>query len=83
MSLDERDEREGFPKHVFKGARGYHPKNPDVMTLEPEDLNTAHLSEIEDVNTTEGALQVMKENMHKDSSTGWRITPTNKIDIET
>lgn len=82
VSLDERDEREGLPKHLFKGAGGYHPKNPDVLKLEPEDLNTTHLGEIEDVNTTDGALQVMEENKHKDSSTGWRITPTTDIDIE-
>ena len=56
-----------------------------MLKLEPEDLNKACLDEIEDVNTTEGAIQQMQSNANskeKDKNSWRSKTGTTDLDIE-
>jgi hypothetical protein len=55
-----------------------------VLKLEPEDLNAQCLSEIEDLNTIEGAIEQMQANANCGKECKfWRSkTGTTELDIE-
>ena len=63
---------------------GYKAKDTRIYKLEPEDLNTSSLKEIEDINTTEGAIyQMNRLKSHQEKSNQWGSkTGTTEEDIE-
>ena len=81
-ALNRRDEEDGFNRGEFRGASGYIPSDPNVLKLEPEDLNESGLHEIEDVNTLEGAVAQMQENSSKKSNPWMSKTGTTALDVE-
>ena len=82
QTLERRDAQEGFSKGEFRGASGYKPRDPNVLKLEPEDLNAACLNEIEDVNTMEGAILQMQSNTNNQGNPWRSKTGTTELDIE-
>lgn len=81
-ALNRRDEEDGFNRGEFRGASGYIPSDPNVLKLEPEDLDETCLGEIEDVNTLEGAVAQMQENSSKKSNPWTSKTGTTALDVE-
>jgi hypothetical protein len=63
---------------------GYKAKDTRIYKLEPEDLNPTCLKEIEDINTTEGAItQMNRLKSHQESCNQWGSkTGTTADDIE-
>jgi len=83
-TTERREEADGFSRGEFRGASGYKPRDLRVLKLEPEDLNAQCLSEIEDLNTIEGAIEQMQANANCGKECKfWRSkTGTTELDIE-
>ena len=58
--IDARSAAMGFSKLAFRGASGYKSLNPKVYSLDLDDV-PPELLKIEDINTTEDALDMMKK----------------------
>lgn len=70
--------------HSTNITSGYKAKDTRIYKLEPEDLNPTCLNEIEDINTTEGAIsQMIRLKSHQEACNQWGSkTGTTQDDIE-